>query len=110
MVDVDERSVEPVREAGTSGACAVLVIRAEHDVVGQKLRASIKQLRERLLAVLGFELIMLLHRHPWQLAALAHDLRVSLRLFGLESGELVPSRLPLLARSGLVIRHFLLLL
>src|SRR5205085_6554786 len=60
---------------------------------------------ERLLALLGVELVLLLHRHPGELATPALDLLVSLRVLGLELGELVACGLPFLASSDLVFRH-----
>ena len=51
MVQVDERAVEPVRQAGAAGAGAERVIRAEHDVVGEQLGAAVEELGEGLLAV-----------------------------------------------------------
>jgi hypothetical protein len=66
-----------------------------------------RKLGEGFLAVLGVELVLLLDRHPGELETLSLDLLVSLRLLGLELGELVPSRLPFLAGSDLVFRHLI---
>src|SRR3954452_14970171 len=107
MVQVDERAVEAVGQAGAAGTGAERVVGAEHDVVGEQLRASVEELRERLLAVLGVEHVLLLDRHPRELATLALDLLVPLSLLGLELRELIPGCLPLLARSDLVFRHLI---
>src|SRR4029077_6359795 len=90
---------------GAAGAGAVRVVRAEHDVVGEQLRAPVEELGEGLLAVLGVELVLLLDRDPGEIATLARDLLVSLRLLCLALCELVPPRLPFLAASNLVFRH-----
>jgi hypothetical protein len=105
VVQVDERAVEAVRETAAAGAGAVLVVGPEHDVVGEKLRASVEQLDEGLPAVLGVELVGLLDRYPRELEPLLPDLFVLPRLLGLELSELVTGRLPVLAGSNLVLRH-----
>jgi len=102
---VQQQPCEPVGEVRAPGAGADLKVRAVHDVVGQKLRAALEQLGELLLAVLGVERVVLLHRYPGQLAPLPLDFLVALRLLGLELGELVARRLPLLAGSDLVFGH-----
>jgi len=73
--------------------------------VGKQLGAAVEELGERFLAVLGVELVLLLHRNPGQLAPPPLDLLAALRLLGLELRELVAPRLPLLAGSDLVLRH-----
>jgi hypothetical protein len=66
-----------------------------------------RKLGEGFLAVLGVELVLLLDLDPGEIETLALDLLVSLRLLGLELGELVPRRLPFLAGSDLVFRHLI---
>src|SRR5204863_6847370 len=107
VVQVDERAVEAVAQVGAAGTGTVRVVGPEHDVVGEQLRAPVEELGESLLAVLGVELVLLLDRDPGEIATLALDLLVSLRLLRLELGELVPGRLPFLAGSNLVFRHLL---
>src|SRR5207237_232796 len=51
------------------------------------------------------ELVLLLDRDPGEIATPSLDLLVSLRLLGLELGELVPGHLPFLAGSNPVFRH-----
>src|SRR4249920_1748667 len=104
---MDERAVEPVGQAGAARAGAKRVVGAEHDVVGEQLRAPVEELGERLPAVLGVELVLLLDRDPGEREPLLLDLFVSLRLFGLELRELVSGRLPLLARSDRMVGHLI---
>ena len=72
--------------------------------------SPVEELGEGLLAVLGVELVLLLDRDPGEIETLALDLLLSLRLLGLESGELVPGRLPLLASTDPVLGHLISLL
>src|ERR1700694_2241251 len=105
VAQVDERAVEPVGQAGAAGARADRVVGAEHDVVGEQLRAAVEKLGECLLAVLGVELVLLLDPDPGQIAPRSRDLLVPLRLLGLELGEVVSGCLPFLAGSDLVLGH-----
>src|SRR5207248_6560579 len=107
VVQVDERAVEPVAQVRAARAGADGVVGTEHDVVGEQLGASVEELGEGLLAVLGVKLVLLLDRDPGEIATLALDLLVSLRLLGLELGELAPRDLPFLAGSNLVFRHLI---
>jgi hypothetical protein len=104
---VDERAVQPVGQVCAAGTGAVRVVGAEHDVVGEQLRPPVEELGEGLLPVLGVELVHLLDRDPGEIETLALDFLVSLRLLGLELGELVPGRLPFLAGSDVVFRHLI---
>jgi len=81
------------------------VVRAEHDVVGEQLRAAVEELGEGLLALLGVKLVLHLDRDPGEIEPPSFDLLVSLRLLGLELGELVSGRLPFLAGADRVFRH-----
>src|SRR5439155_4065503 len=89
------------------GARAERVVGAEHDVVGEQLRAPVEELGESLLAVLGVKLVLLLDRNPGEIATLSRDLLVLLRLLGLEPGELVPGHLPFLAGCNPVLGHLI---
>jgi hypothetical protein len=75
--------------------------------VAQQLGAPVEQVGEGHPAVLGVELVLLFHRDPGQIETLGLDLLVSLRLFGLQPGQLVPGRLPFLASSDPVSRHLI---
>jgi hypothetical protein len=55
--------------------------------------------------VLGVEAVVLLHRHPGELAALLADRVAQLRPLGLQLCELIAGGLPLLAGSNVVIGH-----
>src|SRR6266511_895053 len=105
LVQVDQLTIEPVREARAAWACPDLVIRPVHDVVGEELRAAIEQLGEGLLSVPGVEFVLLRDRDPWELEPLPLDLLVSLGVFHLELRQLVACRLPLVACSNLVPSH-----
>src|SRR5207248_8891467 len=94
-------------QAGAARASAERVVRAEHDVVGEQLRAPVEEVAQRLLAVLGFELVLLVDADPGQIATRSRDLLVSLGMLGLELGELVPGHLPLLAGSDPVFGHLI---
>src|SRR4029079_7548226 len=76
----------------------------------EQLRAPVEQLGQRLLAVLGVELVLLFDRHPGQRQPLLVNLTVSLRLLGLEFRQLVSGRLPVLASSDRVLGHLIYLL
>src|SRR4051812_17416863 len=99
------RGVELVPEVRTSGASAELVVGAEHDVVGEQLRAPVEQLGERLLAVVGVEYVVLLDENPRELAPLLGHLPAELGLLGLELCQLVAGGLPFLAGSMRVVGH-----
>src|ERR1700693_1521369 len=99
------RGVELIPQARTTGAGAELVIRAEHDVVGEQLRAPVEQLGECLLPVLGVEFVLLLPGNPGKLTALLGHLLAELRVLGLELRKRIASRLPCLAGSDLEFGH-----
>jgi hypothetical protein len=102
---VKQQPFEPVGEIRATGASSDLKVRAEHDVVGEKLRAAFEQLGELLLAVLGVERVFLLHRYPGKLTPLPRDFPVALSVLRLELRELVACRLPFLAGSDPVFWH-----
>jgi hypothetical protein len=102
---VHASGVELIPQVRASGAGADLVIGPEHDVVGEQLRAPVEQLAERLLAVLGVELVLLLYRHPGKLTPLLGYLLAELGLLGFELRKLIASRLPFLAGPDLVVWH-----
>src|SRR5215213_2196781 len=97
--------VELIAEVGTPGAGADLVTGTEHDVVSEELRAAVEEIGEGLLAVLRVELVLLLDPDPWQPTPLLGHLLIELGVLGLELRELVASRLPLLTRCDVVLRH-----
>src|SRR5438477_10057947 len=99
------RGAELIAQVRTAGAGANLVLGPEHDVVGEELRAAVKQLGERLLSVLGVEYVLLLHPNPGKPAALLSHLLAELRMLGLELRELIACRLPFLAGTNAVVGH-----
>ena len=58
--------VEPIRD-GRAGRAIPLVVRPEHEVVNQQLRASAKEVRQGRAAVLGLEPVALVDPHPREL-------------------------------------------
>src|SRR3954468_23850004 len=109
MVQMHERAAELVAQARAAGTGAQLVVGPVHDVVGEQLRAAVEQLGQRLLPVLGVELVLLLHRHPGKPAALLGDLAGQLGVLGLQGRKLIAGGLPFLVRSDRVLWHVLLL-
>ena len=73
---MDRVRVEVVRDRRADRA-AGRVVRAEHEVVDEQLRATVEQLRERLGPVGGLEAVVLLDRHPGKLPALPRQLLVA---------------------------------
>jgi hypothetical protein len=71
-MQVREQAVDAVGHR-RAGRAAGLVARAEHEVVDEQLGSPVEQLGERLLTVVGVEAVLLLHRHPGQLASLLRD-------------------------------------
>src|SRR3982074_2849546 len=104
------RGVELIPQVRTPRAGAELVVGPEHDVVGEQLRAPVKEFGERLLPVLLVEPVLLLPRNPGELAPLLGRLLAEFGVLSLELGKLIASRLPFLAGSNLMVRHGYLLL
>src|ERR1700743_1212003 len=82
-----------------------LVTRPEHEVVNQQLRAAAEELGQGPRPVVGGEPVLLLDRHPGQLAALARQLVPHPGVLLLALQQLVTSGLPLVTADDLVIRH-----
>src|SRR5438105_6389240 len=97
---MDARGVELIAQVRTAGAGTELVIGPEHDVVGEELRAPVEELGERLLPVLGVELVLLLHWNPGKLTPLLGHLLSERRVLGLELCKFIASRLPFLGRAN----------
>jgi hypothetical protein len=110
MVQVHACAVELVPEVRAAGTGTELEVGAEHDVVGEELRAAVEELGERLLPLRGIELVLLLHRNPGKLAPLLREPPAKLGVLGLEPCQLVASGLPLLPGSDLVLGHRIVLL
>src|SRR5215208_6720519 len=97
--------VELIPQVRAPGAGAELVLRTKHDVVGEELRAPVEELGERLFAISGVELVILLHRNPRKLATLLGHPLTELGVLSLELRQFITSRVPFLARSDLVLGH-----
>src|SRR6266576_918744 len=72
-LEVREHAVEAVRRR-RAGRTARRVVRPEHEVVDDELRAAVEQLRQRAFAILGVEAVLLLQRDPRELTALPGDI------------------------------------
>ena len=105
MIQVHARGVELVPEARAAWTGAHLEVGAEHDVVGEELRAAVEELGEGLLPLVGVELVCLVYRDPGKLAPLLRGLPAELGVLGLEPRQLVASGLPLLTSSDFVLSH-----
>src|SRR5262245_14390384 len=99
------RGVELIAEVRTPRAGAELVVGPEHDVVCEQLRASVEQLDEGLLPVLGVEPIILVDGDPREPTAPLGYLLAELGVLILELAKLIASRPPLLAGSNRVLGH-----
>ena len=86
VTQVHPRRVELIPDVDTARAGADLVVRPVHDVVGEELGAAVEELGERLLPVLGVELVLLFHRDPRDLASLLRHLAAQLGVLCLELG------------------------
>lgn len=70
---VDYESVEPVRDRRARTAAGA-VLGPEHEMVDEQLRATSKQVRQRGVALIGVESILLVDLHPGQLLLLPRHL------------------------------------
>src|SRR5438105_15344525 len=102
---MEASGVELIAQVRAPRAGAELVVGPEHDGVGEELRASVEELGERPLPILGVELVLLLHRDPGKLASLLGHPLVEFGVLGLELRKFIASRLPFLAGSDLVRGH-----
>src|SRR3954467_2724927 len=97
------RGVQLIAEVGTPGAGAELVVGPEHDVVREELRAPVEEIGEGLPAVLGVELVLLLHPDPGEPPPPLPPLLTELSVLGLELREFVASRPPVLTGCDFVL-------
>ncbi len=99
-----DHAVEAVRNRGAHRTSR-LVVGAEHEVVDDKLGATVEQLIERLLPVRGLKYVGLFDRHPRQLPTLPGE-RVAHPGQLLLSGQQRGARgLPLFASGDLMLGH-----
>src|SRR3954447_8954885 len=99
------RGVQLIAEVGTPGAGAELVVGPEHDVVREELRAPVEEIGEGLPAVLGVELVLLLHPDPGEPPPLPALLLTALAALGLELVALAASAPPVLTGCDFVLGH-----
>src|SRR5436190_22221149 len=95
---MDDGPVEAVgdrRARGTAG----LVVRPQHEVVNEELRATSEQIGERCLAAVRVEGVLLVDAHPRELSPLPRELVAAPRVLLLGGQELTPGGQPLLARA-----------
>src|SRR5262249_18046667 len=88
-----------------TGNAARLIVRPEHEVIDEELRAAPEEIRERSPSFLGVEPVVLVHANPRQFLAPLREL-IALpcqRLFRIE--QLEPRPKPFFTRSGLVCGH-----
>src|SRR4029453_9140447 len=97
-------AVECVRDR-RAGRAAGFIVGAEHEVVDDKLTATVEQLCQRPRAVVGVEGVFLLDRDPWQLPPLTRQFVAQARVLLLVHEELLPRRTPFVARTNPVLRH-----
>ena len=103
-LDVGERGVDRVRTRRAHRAPG-LVGRPEHEVIDEQLRSAVEQLGERLGALVGLKPILLLHRHPRQIASLARELVAEACQLLFSRQQRLPGSEPLFASSNLMIGH-----
>src|ERR1051325_2122432 len=96
--------VEAVRNRRTARTPG-FVVRSEHEMINEKLRATLKEVCQRSAPFVGFEPILLPNGNPRQFLSLSCDLVAAPRqfLFGLE--QLQARGEPLIACSGFVFWH-----
>ena len=95
-VEVGEEPVDRVGDRRVHRV-AGLVARPEHEVVDEELRATVEQLVQRPLAVLGVEAVVLLDPHPGEGAALARQLVAQARVLLLADEQRLAGGEPLVA-------------
>jgi hypothetical protein len=74
-------------------------------VIDEELRASAEEIGKRRRSLVGFEAVVLVDAHPWQLLPQPCQLVAAPRQRLLNLEQLQPCRKPLFARSDLVVDH-----
>jgi hypothetical protein len=106
---VDGNAVEPIRDRRT-GRASRFVVGPEHEVINEKLRAPLEEIRERGAALVGVESIGLVDSHPRQRLSLPRQFVAASREVFLRIKQLEPRGQPLFMCSNHVLRHRVLLL
>jgi hypothetical protein len=101
---MDGDAVEAVGDGG-AGRAAGRVVGPEHEVIDKELRPPPKKVRQRGVAFVGLESILLPYRNPRKFLATARDLVAAIRQFLLLLEQVEPGGKPLFTRSGLVCGH-----
>src|SRR5262245_8860588 len=96
--------VEAVRDR-RAGRAAGGVVRPEHEVVDEELRAPSEEVRQRGLPLVGLESILLVDSNPRQLLPPPRQLVAAPRELLLRFEQLEPLGEPLLTCPGPVLRH-----
>ena len=112
-VEVGDDAVEVVGDERAAGAAGVLLVDAEpepeHEVVDEQLGSPVEELRERLLALVRVEPVVLFDGDPGQLAAPLRELVAEPAVLLFADEQLLAGGEPSCSRAGLVIRHVRLL-
>src|SRR4029453_2336510 len=103
-LEVSDEAIEPVRDRRATRATC-LVIRYEHEVVDEKLRASPEEISQRGAPLLGLELVRLVDPHPWQLLSAPRQLVAAPREILLCPEQLQPCGEPFFTCPGDMRRH-----
>ena len=98
------KPLKPSAIAEHAGQTA-FVLRAEHEVIYEELRASFEQIGEGRRALVGLEMVLLINSNPWQPLPLLRQFVTTPRQLLLGLQQLQPSRKPLITRSDLVFSH-----
>jgi len=104
VVEVDDGTVDVIRHERAARA-GFPIVRSEHEMEDEQLRAPLEQLCQRLRSLVGLEAVGLLDGHPRQLTALARELVAAASQLLLPLEQLDSGGKPLLARSDLVLCH-----
>src|SRR5262249_35460871 len=99
-----DKPVEAVRDRGT-GRAAGSVVRPEHEMIDEELRAAAEEIRQRGVAFVGLESILLVDPNPWQFLTPLRQLVPPSRQLLLRLKQVDARCEPLLACPGLVLRH-----
>src|SRR5205823_12551186 len=102
--EVDDGAVEPVRDRG-AGRAACRVLRPEHEVVDEELRASLEEIGQGRRALVGVETVLLVDRDPGQLLPPSRQLVTPPCQLFLGFEQLEPGCQPLFTCPRLVIGH-----
>jgi len=106
---MDGETVEAVRDRRACRATG-LVVRPEHEVIDDELRAASKEVGQRGAALIGLESILLVDSHPWQILALPRHFVAAPCELLLGVQQIQARRAPFLTCSDPVFGHGCLLL